>query len=67
MVMALDNPQLVEKLVVVDVTPAQAPGIEESEDVVAALRSVDLSMVQSKKEADSMMESSIPEHRYLSR
>ena len=63
MVTALENPQLVDKLVVVDIAPLPAPGIEESEDVVMALRNVDLSSVQSKKEADSMMASTIPESR----
>lgn len=63
MVMALENPQLVEKLVVVDVAPTRAPGTAETEDLVAALRSVDLSSVKSRKEADSMMQSSVPENR----
>ena len=63
MVTALKYPQLVDKVVVVDVAPAQARGTEVTEDVVTALRSVDLSSVQSKKEADAMMEQSVPENR----
>lgn len=64
MVTALENPQLVDKLVVVDVAPTLAPGTEETEDVMEALRSVDLSSVESRKEADSVMHSSVPESRY---
>lgn len=64
MVMALENPQLVNKVVVVDVAPTTAPGTGETEDVVSILRSVDLSSVESRKEADSMMHSSVHESRY---
>lgn len=65
MAVALTNPDLIDKLVVVDVSPAPAPGTGETVDIVEALKSVDLSAINSRREADSMMQSSIPESRIM--
>ena len=65
MAVALTNPDLIDKLVVVDVSPAPAPGTGETVDIVEALKSVDLSAINSRREADSMMQSSIPESRLV--
>ena len=60
MVMALENPQLVDRLVVVDVAPMPAPGKAEMEDLVQAMKSLDLSTVKNRREADAAIQSRIP-------
>lgn len=60
MILALEQPQLVEKVVVVDVSPAPAPGTAETLDLLRAMRSLDLSLVGSRREAGAIMQSSIP-------
>lgn len=60
MVIALTAPELVEKLVVVDVAPTRTPGTKETEDLVQALRSLDLSSLRNRREADALIRSRIP-------
>ena len=60
MVLALSYPQLVRKLVVVDVAPVRAPGTGETEDMLQAMRNLKLSIFQNRKEADTAIQSSIP-------
>ncbi len=59
MLVALGHPELVEKLVVVDVAPTPAPGREETEDLVQAMKSLDLSVLKNRREADAMLQSRI--------
>lgn len=60
MLLALDHPQLVDRLVVGDVSPTPAPGVGETEDLVETLRSLDLSSISNRREADAAVQSSIP-------
>ena len=59
MVLALEQPQLVDKLVVADVSPTVVPTAGEM-DLVRTMRSLDLSSVRNRREADAIMQSSIP-------
>lgn len=59
MLTALGNPELVEKLVVVDVAPRTAPGTGESGDIVRALQRLDLSQMKSRRDAHSLLERQI--------
>lgn len=59
MLMALENPSLVEKLVVADIAPkAYPPG---HEDVLRAFHRIDLKTLQTRNEADSLMAQDLPD------
>ena len=60
MLVALDEPGLVEGLVVVDVAPRPAPGRGETEDLVQALKSLNISTLNNRREADAILQSRIP-------
>lgn len=59
MLMALENPSLVEKLVVADIAPkAYPPG---HDDVFRALHKIDLGTLQTRNEADNLMTQDLPD------
>ena len=60
MLTALTHPEMVEKLVVVDVAPCTAPGSGESGDIVTALRQLNLSQLRDRREADAKLKGQIP-------
>ena len=62
MVLALDNPGLVDKLAVVDVSPTSSPGTStgETEDLVQAMESLDLLSLKDRREADLIIQPRIP-------
>lgn len=67
MVLALDNPGLVDKLAVVDVSPTCSPGTGETEDLVHAMESLDLASLKDRREADLIIQSRIPVSSFLSK
>ena len=60
MVTALNHPDIVEKLVVVDVSPHESPGTGESENVVGVLKQLDLHSLRNRREADERLSDKIP-------
>ena len=61
MVLALHYPELVDKLVVLDVAPVLiASDTNDGEDLVQALKSLDLSSFQNRREADAAIRHRIP-------
>ena len=52
MATALQHPEIVEKLIVVDVSPTRAPGTSQLLDYITVLQELDLSLIKSKSEAD---------------
>ncbi|MFT5721208.1 MAG: esterase [Motiliproteus sp.] len=54
---ALDNPQRVEKLIVVDIAPVWYPA--HHNEVFAGLNALDLSTLNSRRDADRLLEASI--------
>lgn len=60
MVTALTQPNVVEKLVVVDVSPYESPGTGESEDLIGVLKQLDLHSLRDRREADVKLSYHIP-------
>ena len=60
MLVALEKPQLVDRLVVVDVAPTSAPGRGETEDLVQTLKDLDVSALKNRREADAIIQHQIP-------
>jgi len=60
MVTALTQPDVVEKLVVVDVSPSESPGTGESEDLIGVLKQLDLHSLRNRREADVKLSDHIP-------
>ena len=60
MSVALRHPEMVEKLVVVDVSPRTSVGKGEVEDLVRVLRQLDVSVLRSRSEADFRLREQIP-------
>ena len=60
---ALENPLLVSKLIVVDITLKAYGPRRQHRMIIEALQSVDLSKVRSRQEVDKMLAASIPELR----
>lgn len=56
---ALDHPDRLSHLVVVDIAPVLYPA--NHDDVFAGLKSLDLSTVKSRREADTLLQDKIPE------
>ena len=55
MVTALSYPDVVERLVVVDVSPHKAPGERESTDLIRAMKNLDIDSLRNRREADAVM------------
>ena len=60
MTVALEYPEMVEKLVIVDVTPSTVPGRGDADDLIQTLKQLDISVLQSRKEADIRLRERIP-------
>jgi len=60
MLLALSRPDLVESLAVVDIAPATSTGVDEFGELVAALKSVDLTRVSSRAQVEAELATRIP-------
>lgn len=61
MVLALRHPDLVERLVVVDISPVATQGMTQFEHLLGALTSLDLTRLTRRGEADAALADAIPE------
>jgi pimeloyl-ACP methyl ester carboxylesterase len=61
MLVALRHPELVERLVVVDVAPVPYAHAAEFERYITAMRAVDLSTLQRRAEADAALTKAVPD------
>ena len=59
MAAALRYPEVIEGLVVVDVSPHKAPGERESTDLIKAMKNLDLSSLTNRREADAVLKNDI--------
>ena len=59
MAAALHYPEVIEGLVVVDVSPHKAPGERESTDLIKAMKNLDLSSLTNRREADAVLKNDI--------
>ena len=60
MATTLQNPDVTNRLVVVDVAPTRAPGTQDMLQYVAALKSLDLQAISRKTDADEALSNDIP-------
>jgi pimeloyl-ACP methyl ester carboxylesterase len=60
MLVALQHPELVERLVVVDVAPVAYDHAAEFEGYIAAMRAIDLTTLASRGEADAALSEAVP-------
>ena len=65
MATALRFPDMVEGLVVVDVSPHKAPGKGESTDLIRAMKNLDLSSLTNRREADTRLKNDIKVGTYI--
>ena len=63
MVLALRHPDLVDRLVVVDIAPAPSDGAGEFEHLLTALTSLDLSSLERRSDADEQLAGAIRDER----
>ncbi|NLS08856.1 alpha/beta fold hydrolase [Nesterenkonia sp. MY13] len=61
MILALRHPELVERLVIVDISPAARKDMDEFEHLLDALLSLPLEEINSRGEADKRLQDPIPE------
>ena len=62
MALALTRPELVSRLVVADISPAESAGIDDFEGYISALRSLDLATLTRRDDADAALATSVPSH-----
>ena len=60
MVLALRHPDLIDRLVVVDITPSVSDGAGEFEHLLGSLASIDLATIDRRSEADEALRERIP-------
>lgn len=60
MVLALRHPELIDRLVVVDITPSVSDGAGEFEHLLGSLASIDLARIDRRSEADEALRETIP-------
>jgi len=63
MVLALRHPALVDRLVVVDISPAPSDGAGEFEHLLTSLTSLDLASLERRADADAQLAGPIPDER----
>jgi pimeloyl-ACP methyl ester carboxylesterase len=61
MLTALNHPELVAALVVIDIAPGPSDQVDTFTPLVAAMRSLDLASLASRADADERMRSSVPD------
>lgn len=60
MVLALRHPELVERLVVVDISPVAHESMDEFGSYIAAMRGLDLSGLRRREDADAALRDAVP-------
>jgi len=60
---ALENPQLISKLIVVDISLKAYGPREQHKSIIQAMKSVDLSKVKSRKEVEDQINAIVPEEK----
>ena len=63
MTFALEHPEMVEKLVVVDISPRKYPGRNVHFDMINAMMAVDFDQVETREEVEKQLVESIPDKR----
>lgn len=63
MVLALRHPELIDRLVVVDISPAPSGGAGEFEHLLTSLTGLDLDGLERRSDADEQLAGSIPDER----
>lgn len=63
MTFALEHPEMVDKLVVVDISPRKYPGRNVHFDMISAMMAVNFDAVHSREEVEQLLETSIPNKR----
>ncbi|HOI87573.1 MAG TPA: alpha/beta fold hydrolase [Lentimicrobium sp.] len=63
MTFALEHPEMVERLVVVDISPRKYPGRNVHFDMISAMMAVNFDAVHSRAEVEQLLETSIPNRR----
>jgi pimeloyl-ACP methyl ester carboxylesterase len=63
MLLALRHPELVDRLVVVDISPAPSGGAGEFEHLLTSLTGLDLGGLQRRSDADEQLAEAIPDER----
>lgn len=61
MVLALLHPARVERLVVADIAPVDYPGLREFPAYIAAMRAMDLASIETREDAERMLEPAAPD------
>lgn len=62
MLVALRHPELVERLVVADMSPVTYTGHRQFQDIIAAVRAVDLDRLPDRQTASDIMRPLLPDH-----
>ena len=63
MTFTLEHPEMVSKLVIVDISPRKYPGRNVHFDMIAAMMAVDFDTVSTRDEVEAILEQSIPDRR----
>lgn len=63
MTFALEHPEMVDKLVVVDISPRKYPGRNVHFEMIEAMMAVDFDKVETREEVEEQLKASIPSHR----
>lgn len=63
MTFALEHPEMVEKLIVVDISPRKYPGRNVHFDMISAMMEVDFDKIQTREEVEQQLAGSIPNKR----
>lgn len=61
MLVALRHPELVERLVVVDISPVDYAGLSQFEGFVAGMRGLDLAGLEDRRAADEALQTAVPD------
>ena len=59
MATALSHPEVIERLVVVDVSPRRVPGEGESTDLIKAMKNLDVASLKNRREADLLLKKDV--------
>ena len=60
MLTALNHPEIIDKLIILDVSPRVAPGTNQMESLLWSIRSLDISSLKNRREANAILRKDIP-------